>query len=244
MKSFHDWLAETVESHRDHMRAYAYTNPLGGEELLQQTAETVREDGFVGLMVNTSVRGEYLDSERAEPFLEMARELRMPVFLHPPAAPVGTEPVRDLRLVTHVARFNDVTTCVALLAFNGVLARYPEIEFIAPMAGGAIALLAERLDLAATERVPGPPGATPEPAFEGPPSRQLARVYVDTATSNRSALDADLALVGAERMLFGSDSPPTTVPVEKGLAMVAELDVSEEEREAILGGNARRLFDL
>lgn len=244
LKSFHEWLAGTVDSHRERLRAYAYTNPVGGDELLEHTAATVREGGFVGLMVNTSVKGEYLHTDAAGPFFEMARELGVPVFLHPPAAPVGTDSMGDLRLVTHVARFNDVTSCVALLAFSGVLARYPEIEFIAPMAGGAISLLAERLDLAAGERVPGPPGAAPEAPPGGPPSGALARMYVDTSTSSRSALQADLALVGSERMLLGTDSPPTTVPVEQGLAMVRSLPVDDEDKQAILGGNAERLFGL
>ncbi|MGI8631139.1 MAG: amidohydrolase family protein [Solirubrobacterales bacterium] len=244
MQSFHVWLAETVDAHGEHMRAYAYTNPMGDDDLLAQTAETVRDGGFVGLMVNTSVRGDYLDSERAGPFFEMAAELGVPVFLHPPAAPIGTEAMGDLRLVTHVARFNDVTSCVALLAFRGVLARYPTVEFIAPMAGGAMSLLAERLDLAATERVPGPPGSTPEAPPGGPPSEQLARVHVDTGTSSASALAADLAMVGVQRMLFGTDSPPATVPVEKGLGLVRDMDIAEDDKDAILGENARKLFGL
>jgi len=92
--------------------------------------------------------------------------------------------------------------------------------------------------------VPGPPGATPDAPPGPPPSESLARVYLDTSTSNAGALRADLALVGPDRMLFGTDSPPTTVPVEKGLALVRELDVTDEERQAILGTNAERLFGL
>src|SRR5438034_7257582 len=61
LKSFHEWLAETVVKHRPRLAAYAYTNPFGGDEMLAQTAAAVRELGFVGLIVNTSVRGEYLD---------------------------------------------------------------------------------------------------------------------------------------------------------------------------------------
>ena len=89
LKSFHEWLAETVAKHSPRLAAYAYTNPFGGDEMLDQTAQTVRDGGFVGLIVNTSVKGEYLDSERADPFFEMASELGVPVFLHPPAEPVG-----------------------------------------------------------------------------------------------------------------------------------------------------------
>ena len=34
LKSFHDWLAETVAEHAPHLEAYAYTNPFGGEAML------------------------------------------------------------------------------------------------------------------------------------------------------------------------------------------------------------------
>jgi aminocarboxymuconate-semialdehyde decarboxylase len=240
LKSFHDWLGETVAAHPHHLRAYAYANPFGDDELLAHVAETVRGSGFVGVMANTSVRGEYLHVERARPFFAMAEELGVPVFLHPPAVPVGAEAVGDLRLITHVARFNDVTASLALLAFHGVLDRHAGLDLIAPMAGGALALLAQRLDLAVRERAPG----ADEPSADGQPSRALARVYVDTATTSEAALAADLALMGPERLLFGTDSPPTTVPVEDALALVRRLDVAEEERRAILGGNARRLFGL
>jgi aminocarboxymuconate-semialdehyde decarboxylase len=242
LKSFHEWLAETVASHPGALRAYAYTNPFGGDELLAQTAETVRDGGFVGLMVNTSVRGEYLDSDGATPFFEMASDLSVPVFVHPPAEPVGTSSMGDFRLVTHLARFNDVTACLAKLAFSGVLDRHPDVDVIAPMAGGSIALLPERLDLARSERAPGPPGP-PEPPHE-PPSSALGRVYLDTSTSSAAALRADLELVGAERLLFGTDSPPTTVPVERGLAMVDALPLSDGDKRDVLGGNAERLFGL
>ncbi len=243
LASFHEWLTETVAAHRGALRAYAYTNPLD-ESLHEQTAATVRDGGFVGLMVNTSVRGEYVDAGNAGPFFDMAVELGVPVFLHPPAAPVGFDAAGDFRLVTHVARFNDVTACLARLAFAGALSQRPGLELIAPMAGGALALLAERLDVARGERVPGPPGSAPEDTPGIVPSEELALVNVDTATSSKGALAADLAVFGSGRMLFGTDSPPATVPVEHGLKLVRELDIPAEERDAVLGGNAERLFGL
>ena len=102
LKSFHEWLAETVRKHAPRLAAYAYTNPFGDAALLDQTAQTVRDGGFVGLIVNTSVGGEYLDSPRADPFFEMAAELGKPIFLHPPAEPVGSASIEDFRLVEQV----------------------------------------------------------------------------------------------------------------------------------------------
>jgi aminocarboxymuconate-semialdehyde decarboxylase len=282
LKSFHEWLAETVRKYSPRLAAYAYTNPFGGEEMLEQTAQTVKDGGFVGLMVNTSVKGEYLDSERADPFFEMVSELRKPVFLHPPAEPVGSDSMEDFRLVEQVARFMDVTAGLATVVFGGRLEQYPDLELIAATAGGAISLLAGRLDQAYRPRhwaggpgpagggppgAGGPPGGGP-PGGDGPPgggppggggppamaqytnkiseapSTYLRRVYVDTANSSVPNHIANLDVVGAQHLLFGSDSPPLATPLDEAIAMVESLPISDSEKRGVLGDNARRLFGL
>ncbi len=278
LKSFHEWLAETVREHAPRLAAYAYTNPFGDDALLDQTAQTVKDGGFVGLIVNTSVHGEYLDSPRADQFFEMAAELGKPIFLHPPAEPVGSGSIEDFRLVEQVGRFMDVTAGLATLVFSGRLERHPDLEIIAATAGGAISLLAGRMDQAYQPRhwgAGGPPGGGPPsggppgggppgggPGAGGPPagpppmaqytnkitqppSTYLRRVYVDTA--NYSSVPnhlANLELMGADRMLFGTDSPPLATPLQDAIAMVDGLPISAAEKQGILEGNARRLFGL
>src|SRR5262249_24595042 len=127
LKSFHEWLAETVEKHAPRLAAYAYTNPFGGDKLLEHTAETVREGPFVGFIVNPSVKGEFLDSGRADSFFALAPELDVPIFLPPPAEPVGSDSITDFRLVEQVARFCDVTVSLATLVFGGRMEQYPNL---------------------------------------------------------------------------------------------------------------------
>jgi aminocarboxymuconate-semialdehyde decarboxylase len=242
LKSFHDWLAETVEAHTGRLAAYAYTNPFGGSELLEQTAETVRSGPFVGLIVNSSVQGRYLDSEQADDFFAMVAELGVPVFLHPGAEPVGTDSVRDFRLVEQVSRFFDVAVSLATLVVSGRLEQYPDLELIAATAGGGVALIFNRLDAVARGRPPAE-GVT-RAELTRSPSEYLRNVYVDTANQNRASQLANVELMGPERMLFGTDSPPLATPLEEAIDMVRQLPVPEEAQEAIFEGNARRLFAL
>ncbi len=270
LKSFHEWLAETVQEHAPRLGAYAYTNPFGGDEVLAQTAQAVRDGGFVGLIVNTSVKGEYLDSPRADAFFDMAAELDLPIFLHPPAEPVGSDSLGDFRLVEQVGRFMDVTVGLAALIFAGRLERHPELNVIAATAGGATSLLAGRLDAAYAPRHwagpptegrspggAGAPGGDGPPAGGGPPgmpryenriskppSNYLKRVYVDTANSSLHNHLANVEVMGVERMMFGTDSPPLSTPLEAAIAAVRELPLAPEQHEAILEGNARALFGL
>jgi predicted TIM-barrel fold metal-dependent hydrolase len=242
LKSFHGWLAETVEAHAGRLAAYAYTNPFGGGALLEQTAATVREGGFVGLIVNSSVQGRYLDSEGADEFFEMAAELGVPVFLHPGAEPVGTDSVRDFRVVEQVSRFFDVAVSLATLAVSGRLEQYPDLKLIAATAGGAAALIHNRLDAAHGGRSPAEGAVRTE--LTRSPSEYLRNVYVDTANGNRQSQLANLELMGPERMLFGTDSPPLSVPLDEAIAAIRDLPVPEQAQNGILEGNARKLFAL
>jgi predicted TIM-barrel fold metal-dependent hydrolase len=242
LKSFHDWLASTVAEHSGRLAAYAYTNPFGSGELLEQTAETVRSGPFVGLIVNSSVQGRYLDAPEADDFFEMVAELGVPVFLHPGAEPVGSSSVSDFRLVEQVSRFFDVAVSLAVLVVSGRLEQYPDIELIAATAGGGVALIHNRLDSVARGRPPAEGVVRAE--LSRPPSEYLRNVYVDTANQNPASQLANLELMGPERMLFGTDSPPLATPLEEAIDMVRQLPVEEEAQDAILEGNARRLFAL
>ena len=172
----------------------------------------------------------------------MAAELGVPVFLHPGAEPVGTDSVRDFRLVEQVSRFFDVAVSLAVLVVSGRLEQYPDLKLIAATAGGGIALIHNRLD--AVQRGRPPAEGVTRAELRRSPSEYLRNVYVDTANQNPASQLANLELMGPERMLFGTDSPPLATPLEEAIGMVRQLPVPEEAQDAILGGNARRLFAL
>ena len=277
LKSFHEWLAETVREHSPSPPTPS-ANPFGGDELLAQTAQTVRDGGFVGVIVNTSIRGEYLDSERADDFFAMVDELGVPVLLHPPAEPVGSGSFQDFRLVEQVGRFLDVTSGVAALVFGGRLEQYPELNIVAVTAGGAIGLLAARLDQAYQPRHwGGKPGNGGGPPSGGPPpgglppgghsagrprqagrrkcrssrtrsrSRRASTFAASTSIRANSSVPnqlANLEVMGAGQMLFGTDSPPLATPLEDAIAAVRNLPISDDDKERILHVNAERLFGL
>jgi aminocarboxymuconate-semialdehyde decarboxylase len=247
----HDWLADLVAAHPAHLRAWAYVNPFGSDRQLAAAAETVRDDRFVGFIVNSSIRDEYLGAPRAEAFFAMVDEADVPVFVHPPARPVGTASLPGPALVEQVGRFYDTATGVASVILGGWLERYPRLRLLAASGGGPLGLLAERLDRAERpehHRRPGggpPPGAvTPTAALPHPPSRYLERVWVDTAVANVAHLLTNLSVFGPGRMVLGTDSPPIVPAVDEVLGLVRSLPIDDHTQQEILGGNACRLLSL
>ena len=252
LRAFHDWMAGLIGRFPDQLRGYVYANPLGDENHLDGVRETLDNPAFAGFVINSSVRGRFLDDPAADAFFAMAAESGRPVLVHPPAEPAGAAAVADLRFVEQVSRFCDVTAGLAMLAFAGWLDRYPELTVIGATGGGAIAALPEKLDLAAAPR-PGatagpPPGVTagsrPGAAAAPRPGAAARRLFVDTATPSAAHLRMNVAVLGAGQVLLGTDSPPVPVPPAAAVARVRALPIDPAEVEAILGGTAARLFGL
>lgn len=228
---FHEWVGETVREKAGALTGYVYANPFSADDVTN-AAKLLSQHEFTGLIVNSSVRGEFLNDPRTDDFFAMAEETGAPVLLHPPAVPVAAEAMKKVGAIEHVVRPCDITMGVAAILLAGRLQRFPGLKLIAPNAGGALALLREKLDMAQRRD-----------NVEGPPiSEQLRLIYVDTATPSLPALKAALEVFGPDRMLFGTDSPPLATPLDAALDMLDALQLSELDKEKVLRGNAEELF--
>jgi aminocarboxymuconate-semialdehyde decarboxylase len=259
LKVHHDFLAGVVADHPGRIYSYAYCNPFGGDEGLADAARLVQKEGFVGLIVNSSVEGRYLDDEAAEQFWAMAAEVDAPILLHPPAEPVGAAAMHDFRLVEQVGRFCDVTMGLAAIIFSGYLQRHPNVRVIGATSGGALSLVVARLDTAYAPAHWGPPSGAADadapPPREGgppwarwrnkidrPPSTFLRQIYADTTNPNRWQHEANVAALGADRVLFGTDAPPLTSPLEQSIAAVTDMSIDDASKQRIFVDNAKDLF--
>jgi aminocarboxymuconate-semialdehyde decarboxylase len=234
---FHEWVAETVREKAGALTGYVYANPLSADDVAR-ASEWLRCKEFTGLIVNSSVRGEFLNDARSDDFFAMAAETGAPVLLHPPAVPVAAAAMKAVGAIEHVVRPGDITMGVAAILLAGRLRSFPGLKLIAPNAGGALSLLREKLDMAQRRDSVGG-------AVEGPPiSQQLRQIYVDTATPSLPALRAALEVFGPDQLLFGTDSPPLATSLDAALDMVGALGLSDVDRAKVLGGNAATLFGI
>jgi predicted TIM-barrel fold metal-dependent hydrolase len=246
LRGFHAWMSGLIASFPDQLRGYVYANPFGDDDHLEGVRETLADPAFVGLITNSSVHGELLGSPRSDSFFALAAELGVPVLVHAPAEPIGTERVDDFGFVEQIGRFGDVSMGMAMIAFAGWLDKYPGLRLIGATGGGAMALLPERLQTAARPRHwgGGAPAAPPSAPPAADPAAALQRMYVDTSTFSPAHLGLNAEVLGPERMLFGTDSPPMSVPLEEFMRMIEKLPIDKASRQLILGGNAEALFDL
>ena len=104
VKQFNEFAAEATSKYPGRLLGLASSVPFGDDRMLRETERAVRDYGLKGIMVGSSVNGEYLDSARALPFFELVTELNVPLFIHPPRVTIGAEKMEIFRLPEMLGR--------------------------------------------------------------------------------------------------------------------------------------------
>ena len=232
-----DEFAKIVDERSEHFTALA-TLPLNDPQgAVVEFERATSELGFKGCMLYSNVNGTPLADERYWPLYESASDKNAVFYIHP-IDPVVVEAMTEYWLMPLVGFLMDTTLAAAHLVFAGVPERYPGIRWVLGHLGGAIPYLAERLDRGyeafADCRV----------RIDKPPSEYLKKFYYDTVNFDPKALQLAIDFAGTSQILAGSDYPHMVGSLEKMISSINALDIDDEERAAILGGNTAKLLGL
>ena len=197
----------------------------------------MKEHGLPGAMVFSNVNGTPLADAVYEPLWKKANELSAVIYIHP-AHPASVEGMEHYWLTALVGFLFDTTLATAHLVFAGVPERYPNIRWALTHMGGALPYLAERCDRGFEAF------ADCRQNISRPPSEYFKQMYFDTVNFNPDAIEFAITFAGADHILAGSDYPHQIGSIPKMLDSLSKINVTDAEREQILGGNAARLLGL
>lgn len=99
-------LAEACKKYPSRFYGYATLPVDDVESSVKELERCVKELGLVGIMINGSFQGHFLDEERFYPIFEKVAELDIPIYLHP------TEVSKELRDYYYSGSWNERTTNV------------------------------------------------------------------------------------------------------------------------------------
>lgn len=234
---YNDELAAAVAGCPDRLAGLATVPLQDVPAAVAELERAIRQLGLRGVYIGSNVCGKDLDHPDLLPFFAKAEALRAPVFIHPIDV-LGGERLRAYYLHNGLGNPFDTAVAAARLIFGGVLNRFPRLQVCLAHAGGALPFLIGRLDRVHRVRDEA------REKLRRPPTAYLRRLYFDTITHHGPALEYLVSLVGADRVVLGSDYRFDMGIADPAGAVRAVRRLSRTDRSAILGGVAAKLLKL
>lgn len=199
----------------------------------------VKTLGLKGVEICTNVNGKNLTdpSLGLEKFFAKANELGCVIFMHPLGFTQGDR-LRNHYFNNVIGNPLETTVAVSHLIFDGVIARYPKIKFIAAHGGGFLAHYWARMDHAWGAR------KDCRTVIKKKPSSYLEKIYFDTITHDSEMLGNLIRRFGADHVMLGTDYPYDMADDHPLDTIRGVKRLSADDRKLIESGNAVKMMKL
>ncbi len=240
-----DAVAAICRSHPDRFVGFFTLPTYSVRAALDELKRSVHELGLRGFGCYSNLNGEPVDREELFPIYELLARYRLPVYIHP-TAPLATAATGlDIMPVLIYGWAFDSTVAMTRLVYGRVLERFPEIDFVVADVGGVLAFFAQRainIYSGRTEEIRQKYGLKENPLDT------FKRFYVDTADHPASTLKCVKEFFGPDRLVLGTNYPYGPDEgcrlVSNSLRAIDGLELSADDKERILGGNAARILRI
>jgi aminocarboxymuconate-semialdehyde decarboxylase len=197
-----------------------------------------RAAGHIGVQIGNHVGTRGLDDPGILDFLRHCAAERMPVLVHPWDM-MGDARMKKWMLPWLVAMPAETQLGMLSLILSGAFERLPhELELIFAHGGGSFAYLLGRVDNAWRHR------DIVRADCPNVPSTYCDRFSVDSVIFDPGALELLTATMGTARVMLGTDAPFPLGEQQPGALVETVFAGDVGTRDAILAGNARRVFAL
>jgi OH-DDVA meta-cleavage compound hydrolase len=250
VKMANDILARQVALYPDRFAGVGALPQTGDspiEAALPELERCVAEHGFRGCLINpdpfenSGRKAPPMGDRYWYPLYEKLVDLDVVGHIHSASS---REPAREPYSLHFI---NEETTAVYGLCRSTVLEDFPDLKLLISHGGGAIPYQLGRFDATSVPRR----GMDTSAATRF--STRLRKLYFDTVLYGREAIELLVKVVGPSQCLYGAEmpgvgsavNPDTGETFDTILPFIRDMDfLSDADRAAILGGNARRLFKL
>jgi aminocarboxymuconate-semialdehyde decarboxylase len=210
--------------------------------------------GMVCVHLPTSLAGrDFMFEPSFAPVLARIEDLGLPIILHPldgepnwflghrlDDAASGIDPGANAManrfpgLTNSLGNSLEIAVAIAKLIVSGTLDKYPALQFIATMGGGAMPYVMGRLEARSGNK------------SKLPVYTYLRRFYYDSLTFYAPSLRYLAEMVGSDRIVLGTDNMygPGNQLTDQPHAVIDQANFNDQDRDLILAGNLKKLFKL
>jgi aminocarboxymuconate-semialdehyde decarboxylase len=213
--------------------------PLQDPEVAAAELKAIKDQGLCGVEIASNVLGSSIGDEKFEPFWAEVERLDLPVFVH--AMPTANDRLPASAMGTYVVGVEGAYAAASLIT-GGTAARHPNLRISFSHAAGGFPLMLGRAQYFWGGSWNEEPVDLERAVMhdDGPsPLEYARRFYYDSMVFDRRALRFLVDLLGADRLLVGSDFPAMLREDPAGRTLTS-MGLPAEQLEDITWNNAFR----
>jgi aminocarboxymuconate-semialdehyde decarboxylase len=256
-KIANDGLAEYVDKYPDRFPGFVASMPMNNPDAcLKEIDRAIDELNAVGIQFFSNVNGAPLDLPELKPLFAKMHEVDLPIWIHPArGANISDYPTEERSKYEIWFVFGwpyETSVAVARLVFGYYFDEFPNLKIITHHMGGMIPFFEGRVGTSWDQlgsRTSDEDYTVILKNLKKPHLEYFKQIYADTALFGAvAATKCGLEFFGVDQIVFASDCPfdPEKGPmyIRETIKIIDALDISEEDRQKIYEGNARRLMKM
>jgi len=203
---------------------------------VEELDRAVAQPGIIGVEVPGNAFTSLSAAERFHPLMAAAQRRKCHILIHngnlfDDFAAHTSQPLDNGRERRGTLEMQaNLSSVTVTLCFTDYLDPYPDVTMQVHNLGGNIPYEIARMDHLSLDADPDRP----------PPSTRLDRIMVDCNSFTAPAIEMGVKVYGADKVMMGTDG--SNFGVEWSLKAIADADIGDEARRAILDDNAARVI--
>ena len=219
--------------------------PYDTKENMEELIRCYEKLGVRAIQMSAHYGDSYLDDEKFSAFFEKVNELEMTVYVHHTPVPVEYDSFFFfINVRRSYGRCVDQGLAVGRELFSGFFTKYPNIKIIHSMLGGGFFAVSNMM-------FPKKAKVETINRFKSDNEKVVEQfknnMFFEMSHAQpwgKSQLLCAIESLGADHIIFGTSYPVRKEWLLEGAGFVKELEITEEEKELILGKNAQSLYAI
>ena len=252
-----DSMADYVQKYPDRFPAFIASMPMNNPDAAcDEIDRSIKDLKAVGIQFFTNVNGKPLDAPEFKPLFQKMSEYDLPIWIHPARGANFTDYLAEEKSKYEIWFVfgwpYETSVAMARIVFSYYFDEFPNLKIITHHLGGMIPYFEGRVVTSWEQlgrRTSDEDYTVILDNLKKPHHEYFKMFYADTATfGSVGSMECGLKYFGTDHVLFASDCPfdPEGGPgyIRETIKIIDELTITEEERQKIYEGNARKLMKL
>lgn len=244
-KRFNDGMYAYAKESKGRLIPLAVVPPVASFAVLEELDRCFHTLGFKGVQLCAHYGNKYLDDAIYAGFFEKLNALHATVYIHHTPIPVDYTSFLDYdNLRRSYGRCVDQMVAVSRELFSGFFERYPNLKFVHSMLGGGFFAFYDMMMPHTTKQESVTRFHTDVTSAKKHLKENIFFEMSHSQPWGKKQLECAVEVLGSDHILWGSSYPVRKEWLLEGTDFIKTLDISDEDKELILGKNAEIVYKI